>query len=120
MRVILTCGSESIQKRVKQMLCSEQEIKLIAEIRDCDQVLMEVRRLSPEAVILITDDNKSSETIIEAVLDITLAELPTRSIIMTENVVRDLRPAIKAGAASLLPRSINRDDLLNALRIPVF
>ncbi len=118
MRVILACGNEGVHKRVKQMLSGEAEIEVVSRVTSYQEVLPETRRLLPDAVILLTDDRKSSGAAIKTVRAITEARLPTRAIIMTENVARDLVPAIKAGAAGLLSRSIDRSELLSALKIP--
>lgn len=120
MRVILACGNEGVQKRVKQMLSSEAEIEVVGMIANYQEVLPETRRLLPDAVILLTDDRESSRAIINTARTIAEARLPTRAIIMTENVARDLVPAIKAGAAGLLSRSIDRSELLSALKVPAY
>ncbi len=114
-RVLLACGNEAIIERINQMLSSEEEIVVVGKMRGDEQVLAETRRLSPDVVILLTDDTMSGVNVIDTARAITEAQLPARLIIMTENLTRDLVPAIRAGAASILARIVSRDELLSAI-----
>ena len=102
------------------MLSSELTIEVVGGVASHEEVLPEIKRLLPDVVILLTDDKESSQASINTVRAITEEQLSARVIIMTENVARDLVPAIRAGAAGLLSRSIDRSELLSALKIPVY
>ena len=104
--------------RVEQMLNKEKDIQVASKISGYKDVLPETRRLLPDAVILLTDEKNTSRSVINTARNITNEELPVRVLIMSENVARDVVPAIKAGAAGLLSQSVDRSELLSALRAP--
>ena len=116
--VMLAGGNEAVQERIDRMLSNQEEVIVISKLRDEREVLDKTALLSPDIVILMTDDDKPGTSVIESARAISNAKLPTRSIIMTDNVARDLVPAIKSGAACLVSKSISRDELLSAILIP--
>jgi DNA-binding NarL/FixJ family response regulator len=119
MRVILGCGKKSVRKRVSHMLSIESEVAAIG-INDPGDVLNETRRLIPDAVILLTDERDGGKSTIDLARTITESNIPTRIILMTENIKRDLVPAIKVGASGLICHSVTRSELLSALIIPEY
>jgi DNA-binding NarL/FixJ family response regulator len=119
MRVILGCGKKSIRKRVCHMLSVENEVAVIG-VNNSEDILTETRRLIPDAVILLTDERDAGKAAIDLARAIAETNTSTRIIIMTENVKRDLIPAIKMGASGLLSHSVNRSELLSALMVPEY
>jgi DNA-binding NarL/FixJ family response regulator len=119
MRIVLGCGKKSVRKRVCHMLSSESEIAVIA-VNNYDDIITETRRLIPDAVILLTDERDGGKSTIDLARTIMESNIPSRLILMTENVKRDLVPAIKAGASGLISHSVNRSELLSALMVPEY
>lgn len=117
MRVIISGGRKAVRERVKQMVTGGGEIAVIG-FAGCDSMLAETRRLIPDAVIMLADGKESSRDVMEATHLIVEARLATRVLIMTDNIVRDLTSAIKAGAAGLLSLSVDRNELMTALMVP--
>ncbi len=115
-RILLACGDEATIESLSRMLSTEEEIEVIGRVRDGGEALAEIRRLSPDVVILPANDRVSGVNVIDTARTITEAQLPARLIIMTENLVRDLVPAIKARAAGLLSRNVSHNELLSAIQ----
>jgi DNA-binding NarL/FixJ family response regulator len=101
------------------MLNVESEIAVIG-VNNSEDILTETRRLIPDAVILLTDERDNGKATIDLARTITESNIPTRIILMTENIKRDLIPAIKTGASGLLSHSVNRNELLSALMVPAY
>ncbi len=100
---------------------------MIGQVGSGEQALAEAKKLSPDVVIMLTDDRMPGMNVIDidTTRAITEAQLPAKVIIITENPLQYLVPAIKTGTAGILPRNISQNDLLSAIRIihlwsPVF
>ncbi len=114
-RVLLVDGDEAMRERLSQMLGSEEGIVVAGEAKSGEEALAEAKKLSPDVILMLTDDRMPSGNIIDAARAISEAQLPARVIIITENPSQYLVSAIKAGAAGLLPKNISRDELLSAI-----
>ena len=115
-RVLLVGGNKVMREELSQMLSSEEGTIVIGEVRSGEQALVEARKLSPDVVIMLTDDGMPGMDVIEPTRAITGAQIPARVIIITENLTRYLVPAIKAGAAGLVSKNISGDELSSAIR----
>lgn len=115
-RVLLVSGDEAIRERVGQMLSSEEGIKIVGAAGSGEKALAEAKALSPDVILVLTDNSMSGMDGIDTARAINEAQLPARAIIITENPIQYLVPTIKAGAAGLLPKDISRDELLSAIR----
>ena len=115
-RVLLVGGNEDMREELSQLLGSEEGIIVVGKARSSEEALAEAKKLSPDVVIMLTDDRMPGGNIIDTVHAISEAQLPARVIIITENLSRYLVPAIKAGVACLLSKNISRDELLSAIR----
>lgn len=114
-RVLLVDGDEATREGLSQMLCSEEGITVISEVRSGEAALAKAEKLSPDVTIVLASDNMPEEAVIDSARAIG-QKLPTRVIIMAENPVQHVLSAIKAGAVCLLSNNISRDELLSAIR----
>jgi len=115
-RVLLIDGHESIRKELRNSLSSEEGIVVIGEVNGEETSLAEATELSPDVAIVLAGDRMPDEKIVDSACAIGEAKLPVKVIIMAENPLHYLLPAIKSGAAGILSDSIGRDELLSAIR----
>lgn len=114
--VLLVDGDEVKREGLSKVLCSEEGISVIGEARSGEAAVAKVQELSPDVVIVLAGDNISDEDTVSSAFSISKAKLPVRMVIMAEDPVQHLVPAIKAGAVGLLSDSIGRNELLSAIR----
>ena len=115
-RVLIVDGDEATREGLNKMLSSEEGIMVIGEARSGEAALAKVQELSPDVAIVLAGDTMSDEDSINSAFAISKAKLPVKMIIMAENPVQYLVPAIKAGAVGLLSDGIGRSELLSAIR----
>jgi two-component system response regulator DevR len=115
-RVLLIEGHEAARKGLRQMLDSEEGVMVIGEASGQEAVAAKASELSPDVAIVLAGDSMPDEKIVDSACAISEAKLPVKVIIMAENPVHYLLPAIKAGAAGLLSDNIGRNELLSAIR----
>lgn len=114
-RVLLFCGNEAGREELVRMLSNREGIVVIGTAQSGEEVLTEAEKLSPGVVLMVADSRTMGMKAMETTCAINKARLPAKVIIITENISRDLAPAVKAGAAGLLSRNISRDELLSAI-----
>lgn len=115
-RVLLVDGDEVKREGLSKVLRSEEGISVIGEARSGEAAVVKVQELSPDVVIVLAGDNISDEDTVSSAFSISKAKLPVRMVIMAEDPVQYLVPAVKAGAVGLLSDSIGRNELLSAIR----
>ncbi len=115
-RVLLVGGNEAVGERFSQMLSGEEGIIVAGEAKSGEEALAEAKKLSPDVILMLTDDRMSGGNVIDTARAISEAQLPARVTIIAENPTQYLVSAVKAGAAGLLPKNISRDELLSAIR----
>ena len=115
-RVLLVGGNEDIIEELSQMLGGEEGIVVVGKARSGEEALAVAKKLSPDVILMLTDERMPGGNVIDTTAAISEAQLPARVIIITGNPVRYLVSAIKAGAAGLLPKNISHDELLSAIR----
>ena len=110
---VLLVGDDEAVKGLGQMLHRKDRIIVTGAARSSEEALAAARKLSPDVILVLTDAGTSA---IDTACAITEAQLPARVIIVAENIGQCLVPAIKAGAAGLLPRNVGHDELVSAIR----
>ncbi len=109
-RVVLAAGENRIlAARLCQELDGEDGIFLVGEFVG-DQETPGVAAVSADVVVV------AGEGGVEAVRSLTEAAPRARVVLVTDNVVRDLVPAVKAGIAGLLPADAAGSDLIETIR----
>jgi DNA-binding NarL/FixJ family response regulator len=115
-RVLLVDGDVATRNELKQMLSSEEGIMVIGEVSGEKSELAKAKQLSPDITIVLAGYGMSYEKSVNSACAISEANLPAKVIIMAEDPLKYLAPAIKAGAAGLLSDSIGRNELLSTIR----
>ena len=113
-RLLLVSDDEDERKKIR-LLTSGEATMVIGEARSGEEALAQAKKLSPDVVILPMHKGMPDRKVIDTTRAITEAQLPTKVIIITDNLTRNLAPAIKAGAAGILFEGISRDKLLSAI-----
>ena len=114
-RVLLAGGGEVVREGLRQML-GGRGVVLVGEAPSGQEALAKVETLFPDVVILVADDSLPVDGLVRRARVIGGAILPARVVILAEDPIRYLAPAVKAGAAAVLPTDITPDDLLAAIR----
>jgi DNA-binding NarL/FixJ family response regulator len=112
-RVLIFSSNQTARENLRDLLCGEKGMTVIGVASNDAKALAETRKLSPDIILIHTDNGMTSFDIVRA---INKAQLPTKVVIITENISQSLVPAIKAGATALLPGSIIANELAPALR----
>ena len=116
MRVLLVGGNEATREELSQVLGSEDGITVFNNVKSSEEALVKAKKISPDVIIMLTDVSMPGINVIDTTRAIGEAQIPARTIIITENIPRYLVPAIKVGATGLLPKSISPDELISAVR----
>ena len=114
-RVFLVDDHSVLRQAVATMLAAEADIEIVGQSADGTKALVDVARLRPDVVIL---DLKMPETDGLAVLPRILEASPkTRVVVFTmyENPIY-VHTAMQAGATGYVLKTVERDDLLRAIR----
>ena len=112
-RVLLVGGSKTTREEINHVLCSAEGITVIGEARNSEEALVETKRLSPDVILVLTDNDMSG---IDTTRAINKAQLPAKVVIIAENLSQVLVPAIKAGVTGLLPSNVSPTELVEAIR----
>ncbi len=80
------------------------------------EIIAKAEKRSFDMLIISADNQVSNTRAIEITRELNQAGLPVQVIIISENIFRDLAPAVKAGAVGLLASGISSDELLSAIR----
>lgn len=113
-RVLIVDDHEAMREGLRLMLSGDERIRVVGVARDGQRALDRLDKLLPDIVLL--DVVAPAMDIIEVTRSIKDAQPHVVVIILSDNP-KYLAPAIKAGAAGFLTRSVDRDDLLAAIRL---
>lgn len=113
-RLLLVSDDEAEIKKIR-LLTNGEVTMVVSEARSGEDALVQTKKLSPDVVIMLMNGGMPDKKVIDTTYAITKAQLPTKVIIMTDNLACNLVPAIKAGAAGILFESISRDKLVSAI-----
>jgi DNA-binding NarL/FixJ family response regulator len=115
-RVLLVGGDEAAREGLGQILSGAQGIAVIGEVRGGGEALAAARKLCPDVVLIIADVWVLDGSDIDTAQAIAEAQLPAKVVFLAEDVGRYLVPAVRTGAAGLLPRNIGSDELVSSIR----
>jgi DNA-binding NarL/FixJ family response regulator len=114
-RVVLVDSREAMREGLRQMLSGDENIQVVGEACHGREALEQVKTLCPDIVIL---DMEMSDTDGTGIITRYLrsASKPVNVIVLSDRR-KLLAPAISAGAAAFLTKSISRSELIAAIRI---
>ena len=115
-RLLLVGGNEAMREELSQMLDGGEGIAVIGKTKSGEDARTGVRKLYSDVVIMLTDTSITGKKIIDAISVLGETHLPARVILMTDQPIRYLGMAIKAGVAGLLPKATSPDALVAAIR----
>jgi len=117
-RVLLVDGSrnETTTGSLRQTLSGVTGIMLTGEVGSGEEALAAARHLQPDVIVMLADCGMPGMDSIDTAGVIAGERLPARVVILTENVVRSLVPAVKAGVAGLFSPDAGHEELLMAIR----
>lgn len=115
-RVFLVGNDKAIIDGLSQVLSNREGIMAMGQTSGVTEALAEIKKQSPDVVIMLTDTSITGKEIIDAISVSDETHLPAMVIMMTDQPLRYLGMAIKAGVAGLLPRDTSPDDLVAAIR----
>lgn len=101
---------------LRQTLGSGAGIMVAGEVGSGEEALAAARHQVPDVIVMLADSDMPGMDSIDTTRAITAERLPARVIIVTEDVLSNLAPAVKAGAAGLLAADAGGEELLSAIR----
>lgn len=113
-RVVVVDSREAMREGIRQMLNSDESIKMIGEARNGKEALHQIQRLYPDVILL--DVEMRGADGIKIISQIKNA-LHNVGIIVLNDEENLLVPAVENGASAFLPRDISRNELISAIRI---
>ncbi len=115
-RLLIFSENDTKREELIQMLDSKAGILVVGKANSGKEIIAKAEKRSFDILIISVDNQVSSTGAIEITRELNQAGMPVQVIIITENIFRDLAPAVKAGAAGLLASDISGDELLSAIR----
>ncbi len=115
-RVLIFSENDTKREELIQTLDSEAGIIVGGKANSDKEIITKAEKRSFDILIISVDNQVSSTRAIEIIRELKQAGLPVQVIIITDNIFRDLAPAVKAGAAGLLATGSSGDELLSAVR----
>lgn len=115
-RLLLVNYHQLVRSELRQILELDEGIKVVGEVGSGEEAVMVARQLTPDVILVLTDEHMPGMNGTNIINAIGEAHLSAKAIIITEDVGRYLVPAIKAGVAGILPRSIIPDELTSSIR----
>ncbi len=115
-RVLLVGGNQATTDQLRETLDRRAGIMVAGEIVSVDEVLGAAGEVSPDVILMQSETTPTGRDNIDVARTVSQAKVPASIIIMTEDIIRNLVPAIKAGASGLLSPQTPPEDLASAIR----
>lgn len=115
-QVLLVGDDEIALEGLSRMLSGKEGIAVISSVRAGKDALSEAIRLSPDLILISTEGMKPLTKAIDTTRAITKARLPSKVVIISDNLQEYLALAIKAGAVGILSKKLSRNELVSALQ----
>jgi len=115
-RVLVVGGDAAMVRGFSAMLDDAPDMEVIAEVGACDEAVAAARELHPDVALVLVDSMVGGTDGMGTVQAIARVRPWMRAVVITGNVVRNLVPAVKAGAAGILSAESSRAELLTAVR----
>jgi DNA-binding NarL/FixJ family response regulator len=112
--VIIGDSREAIREGLRQMLNSDENIKIVGEARNGKEVLSQIKALSPDIVIL---DGKMKGVDDAQILNNIKTITKETDVIVLNDERNLLIPSIENGVAGFITRDVSRNELVTAIRI---
>jgi DNA-binding NarL/FixJ family response regulator len=112
--VVIADAREAMREGLRQMLNSDENIKVVGEARNGKELLSQIKTLSPDIVIL---DGKMKGADDAQIISSIKAITKDIDVIVLNDERSLLIPAIENGVAGFISRDIGRNELVTAIRI---
>lgn len=114
--LLIFSENDTKREELVQALDGKTGIVVVGKANSGKEIITKAEKRSFGMLIISVDNQASSARAIEITQELNQAGLLIQVIIITENIFRDLVPAVKAGAAGLLAHGMSDDELLSAIR----
>ena len=108
-------GDEATTGKLRRTLNAGTGIRVAGEVGSGEEALAAARLLSPDVIVILADSEMPGMGSLGATRAITAERLPARVVLITENVAKNLVPAVKAGVAGLCSPSAVGQELLSTI-----
>ena len=108
-------GDEATMGKLRRTLSGGAGIRVAGEVGSGEEALAAARLLSPEVILILADSEMPGIGSLGATRAITEERLPARVVLITENIAKNLVPAVKAGVAALCSPSAGGQELLSTI-----
>jgi DNA-binding NarL/FixJ family response regulator len=112
--VVIGDTREAMREGLRQMLNSDENIKVVGEARNGKELLSQIKTLSPDIVIL---DGKMKGVDDAQIINSIKAITKNIDVIVLNDERSLLIPSIENGVAGFITRDISRNELVTAIRI---
>ena len=113
--VVNAGGDDATMGKLRRTLSGDTGIRVAGEVSSGEEALAAARHLSPDVIVILADGDMADTDSIGATRAITEERLPARVVLVTENITKNLVPAVKAGAAGLCSPSADGEELLSTI-----
>jgi len=113
-RVAIGDSREAMRAGIRQMLSSEENIKVVGEARNGKELLAIIQQLSPDSVIL---DGKMRGVDNPQIIGEIKKLAKNIDVIVLNDEKGLLIPAIESGVSGFITRDISRGELVTVIRI---
>ena len=115
-RVVLAGSDETGMERLSRELDEAEGIVVCAEVAGSEEALAATGAFSPDIVVMLADSLAPGPDSLDTVRSISEAGLVANVILVAENPIYYLIPAVKSGIAGLLPARMAEGELVNLVR----
>jgi DNA-binding NarL/FixJ family response regulator len=112
--VIIADTREAMREGLRNMLNSDENIKVVGEARNGKELLSQIKTLSPDIVIL---DGKMRGADDAQIINSIKAITKETDVIVLNDERSLLIPSVENGVAGFITRDISRNELVTAIRI---
>lgn len=115
-RLLIFSENDTKKEELVQVLDGKAGIVVVGKANSGKEIIAKAEKRSFDMLIISVDNQVSGTRAIEITRELNQAGLPVQVIIITDNIFRDLAPAVNAGAIGLLASGTSGDELLSAIR----